>query len=369
MIRRHMLWSIAAVLALGAGTASATQDRRIVGAVYTMSNAASGNQILVFNRHADGTLSPAGAVATGGSGSGGGLGNQGGVVLSDDGEWLLAVNAGSNDVSVFAVGEHGLRLTDRRSSGGLQPVSIATRHRLVYVLNAGSDTIVGFVLGRAGRLHVIPDSTRTLSATHAGPAQAAFSPGGRLLVVTEKNTNTIDLFDVEAGGTLGPALPQPSHGTTPFGFAFGKRHQLLVSEAFGGAPNASAVSSYDARRGGTLSLLDGSVGTNQTAACWVLATDDGRFAYVTNTGSGSISGYAIDHDGRLTLLDADGRTADTGAGSGPIDLASSRRDRFLYSLQSGTHTILAFRIEHDGQLRPLSGIAGLPASTNGLAAR
>src|SRR5262249_22677467 len=157
---------------------------------------------------------------------------------------------------------------------------------------------------------------------------------GRWLVVTEKNTNTIDLFEVAADGTLGPSMPQPSHGMTPFGFAFGTHRQLIVSEAFGGAVDASAVSSYRVTSDGGLSLLDGSVGTNQSAACWVFVTKDGRLAYVTNTGSGSISGYAIGRDGALTLLDDDGRTADTGAGSTPIDIASSADGRLLFSLQS-----------------------------------
>jgi 6-phosphogluconolactonase (cycloisomerase 2 family) len=187
--------------------------------------------------------------------------------------------------------------------------------------------------------------------------------------VTEKATNKIVTFQVGRHGRPGEGRVQDSNGPTPFGFAFGKRDQLFVSEAFGGAENASAMSSYDVDREGRLSTISASVKTNQTAACWVVVTPNGRFAYTTNTGSGSISGYAIDFDGRIELLDPDGRTANTGEGSTPIDLAITDGGRFLYSLHSGTNTIGAFRVQPDGSLTRLPFAGGLPAGANGLAAR
>ena len=85
------------------------------------------------------------------------------------------------------------------------------------------------------------------------------------------------------------------------------------------------LSSYSIAPNGTISPIDPNVATTETAACWVVVTKDGRYTYTTNTGSNSISGYAIGRDGSLTLLDADGRTAVTGAG--PIDAALSRESR------------------------------------------
>ena len=160
-----------------------------------------------------------------------------------------------------------------------------------------------------------------------------------------------------------------SAGATPFGFSFGKRDQVFVSEAFGGAVDASAASSYRVDANGSLTTISASVGTTETAACWLIVTPSGRFAYVTNTGSGSISGYAIDVDGKLALLNQDGRTALTGAGSSPIDLAFTPSGQFLYSLNGGTSTISAFLTLADGSLVPLGTIGGLPPRTNGLAAR
>jgi 6-phosphogluconolactonase (cycloisomerase 2 family) len=338
------------------------------GALYAATNATTGNAILVFPRAGDGTLSAPSPFSTGGKGAGGGLGNQGGIVLTQGNRWLLVVNAGSNEVSVFAVEPDGLELTDRVSSGGEQPVSVTAFRGVVYVLNAGgAGNITGFRLSEHGRLRALPHSTRPLSSPAAGPAQVAFSPDGEVLVVTEKAINTISTYRVEDDGLTEGPRPQPSVGKTPFGFAFSRRGTLVVSEAFGGAAGASALSSYDASQSGALEVVSASVGTTQTAACWVVITRDARLAYTTNTGSNTISGYRLSPDGALTLLAANGVSGTTGAG--PIDMALSANDRFLYALNSGDGTISAFQVNPDGSLTPQAGRGGLPAGANGLAAR
>ena len=351
-------------------------DNYTPGAVYTMSNEASGNEILVFDRSADGTLSPAGSYDTGGIGTGGGLGNQGAVVLSEDGRWLFTVNAGSNDISVFALEPEGLNLVDVIPSGGQMPISLTVDRNLLYVLNAGGsagdmDNISGFIVAQDGTLSALPDSTRPLSMVSTAPAQIGFTANGRVLVVTEKATNNILTYTVGFDGyATGPNV-YASVGTTPFGFGFGKRNQLFVSEAFGGATDASAVSSYIAHPDGTLELVSPSVATNQTAACWVVVSEGGRFAYDTNAGSGSLSGFSIAFDGTITLLDADGRTGVTGDGTVPLDMAFSANGKYLYTLNGGDGTIGAFMVNGKGGLMLIAADAAfdLPATSNGLAAR
>ncbi len=63
----------------------------IGGAVYTMTNAAEGNAVKTYVRAPDGTLTPSTTYSTGGLGLGAGLGNQGGLVLSDNERWLFVV--------------------------------------------------------------------------------------------------------------------------------------------------------------------------------------------------------------------------------------------------------------------------------------
>jgi 6-phosphogluconolactonase len=361
-------WITSAALALTlAGAAIAQEAPR--GFVYTMSNELAGNRILGFRIGAEGTLVPSTSVATGGLGSGGGLGNQDGLVLSPSGRWLLAVNAGSDEISLLSGRGASPVLLDRVGSGGRRPVSIALRGRLVYVLNAGgaagdADNITGFRIELGDRLAQIPGSTRALSAASTGPAQISFTPDGDFLVVTERMTNKIVTYELDEEGLTGSPLVQSSAGATPFGFAFAKRGVLLVSEAFGGATDASATSSYRIDDAGTLSVLAASVPTTESAACWVAVTPDGRFAYVTNTGSGTISAYAVGRDGALRLLTPGGVAGNTGAGSGPIDLALTPDGALMFDLRRPLGAIGAFAVQRSGQLRALRGAEGLPTSVS-----
>lgn len=338
-----------------------------VGQVYTSTNGAAGNAILAYDRAADGSLTAAGTFATGGTGTGTGLGSQGAVSFAGNGRYLLAVNAASNDVSSFFIRPNGsLERIGTWASGGLRPISVTESRGIVYVLNAGgTGNISGFTF-QQGRLSAIAGATRPLGSSNAGPAQVQFDPSGRLLVVTEKNTNTISTYTVDAAGVATGPNVLGSSGQTPFGFSI-SRGLLVVTEAFGGAPDASAVSSYEIGAGGTLRLLSASVGTTETAACWLVITGDGRFAYATNTGSASITGYAISK-GKLTLLNANGVTATTG--TTPIDVALSNNSQFVYSLNAGGHSITGFAVNAGGALAPVGpGASGLPVGTVGLVAR
>jgi 6-phosphogluconolactonase (cycloisomerase 2 family) len=343
------------------------------GAVYTLNNSSSGNAVLVFSRSADGQISSAGIFSTGGSGTGKGLGNQGALAIDAANRFLFAVNAGSDNISVFRIGENGLHLVDLVPSGGKQPISLTVSRRVLYVLNnggavGGNDTIAGFGVGENGRLKPII-SGLPLSAASVGPAQIGFNTDGNLLLVTEKTTNNIDLFSVDDDGVaVGPTVIS-SAGQTPFGFAFGKRNEVFVSDAFGGAANAGALSSYAVSDEGPLRTISGVANDNQTAPCWVVLTSDGRFVYTTNTGSGTISGYAVAFSGALHLLNANGQTANTGSGSTPLDAALSNDGRFLYVLTPGTSNIQGFVISLDGSLTPLSQATGIPSSASGLVAR
>jgi 6-phosphogluconolactonase len=333
------------------------------GAVYTMTNPAGPNSVVVYQRSVDGVLGPSQSIATGGMGTGASLGSQGSMALTQDDSWLLAVNAGSNNVSVFSVNGSQLTLSSTAPSGGTTPVSITENSGTVFVLNAGgTPNITGFHLSDAGVLVPIPGDQAAVPGV--GPAEVSFNRDGTLLAVTEKTSNTIVVFGVDGGGLFGPFI-SASSGVEPFGFAFGNHDLLLVSEADGGAANASSVSSYQADEGGGLHLVTASLPTTQTAACWLVVTGDGRFAYTGNTGSASISSIAVSRDGSLALLNGAAGTAPSG--TSPTDLALSAGSHYLYNLASGT--ISGFRVAADGSLSPVNSVSGLPSSTVGLAAR
>lgn len=337
----------AVALAISPGSVAVAQEVS-EGMVFSLSNASSGNRVLVYERMADGSLEPGVSVATGGNGTSSGLGNQGALALSDSGRWLLAVNPGSNSVSVFRVRGNRLRLTDVEPSFGAQPVSVTMEGGLVYVLNAGSDDVRGFRLNPAGRLTPIPHSRRPLSSNGVGAAQVALSRNGSVLAVTEKATNRVVTFKVKADGRLGDANVQASPAPTPFGFDFGPGNRIFVSEAAGGAAGGSTLSSWQIRDDGSAVPISAAVPSLQSAACWVVVSRDGRLAYVANTGSGNVSIYAIADNGAVGVADA--VAGQTGMGSAPADLALGGDDEFLYTLNPGNNTISAFRVDTDGVL-------------------
>jgi len=338
-----------------------------------MTNAADGNAVQAFSRAGDGSVTPAGTYGTGGLGSGGGLGNQGSITLGGDNRFLFVVNAGSDEISSFAIHPDGLELVDRVSSGGMLPVSLTVYHDVLYVLNAGGEgNITGFAVGADGSLDPIAGSTRALSAAGGtGAAQIAFSRTGAFLAVSEKATNVIDIYVVDGDGMAAGPYAQPSSGQTPFGLSFGLRNELVVSEAAGASAGEAAASSYRVNSDGTLEVITGTLGNTQTAACWAAVSKNGRFAYTSNTPSNTISGYRIDpKDGSLSLIDEDGLTVSRADGDLPLDIGFSHDGRYLYVLNSGVGTVGSYAIAADGALTHVGDTAPVldPGVANGIAA-
>jgi 6-phosphogluconolactonase len=348
------------------------------GAVYVLTNQTT-NTVAVFRRTAWGVLAPAGEFPTGGAGdptpqppdpATDPLASQGALIMGRGNQRLFAVNAGSNQISVLKIKKNSLDIIDVVDSGGVRPISLALHDDLLYVLNeGGTPNITGFTIEDDGTLTPLPGSTRPLiGGGAADPAQIGFSHDGELLVVTEKSGNRINTYTINDDGLPSPPMDNASNGMTPFGFAFNNANTLVVSEAFGGTPDASAASSYDAEDDGTLSVISGSVANSQTASCWVVIPNNGKTAFVSNTGSGTISSYRINPaDGSLTLLNA--TAADTGMGSAPIDMDLSVNSRLLFVLLGGSQSVASFRVWKNGNLTPVDTAGGLPPGAQGIAAK
>lgn len=330
----------------------------VVGGVFAETNDATANAVVAFARHADGSLTYVANYPTGGQGIDGAvdpLQSQYSVALTPNHEFLFAVNAGSNSIAAFEVGPRGLRAIATVASNGTTPVSIAATNRVVYVLNKGSNTVTGFRIDD-GRLRAEPRLTRSLSAGAGGGAAIRFDPEQRLLAVTERTSNTIDVFTVRDDGELSRnPVSSPAAGNTPFGFDWTARRDLVASEAGSGT-----ASSYVATHRGALTVTSGSpVSTHQAAPCWLITTHDGRFAYVANAGSSSITGFSIAASGALSIIAP--VTGALPAGSTPLDLDVSRDSKYLYVLKAGSNTIAPFRVNANGTLTALAdGVGGLP---------
>ena len=319
------------------------------GHVYVNDNTSGTNTISGYDRHADGSLTPlrGSPFVAGGSGTGTGLASQGAIQVSSDGRYVLAVDAGSDQISVLAIHPDGtLALVPGGpvSSGGSTPVSVAEHNGLVYVANAGSANAnyAGFVLGSRGQLEPLADSTFPLPAT-AQPGDVLFNPDGRNLVGTRVGAtpadSAIDSFRVERDGRLEPApgSPFPAQGPGPFGSEFRPTDpdQLFVSNAHGG-PGAGTVSAFQVARDGTLSSIgDSPFADNQTAPCWVEITHDGRFLFTVNTASGSISSYQIAPNGAPHLLASTLINGGNGASAVDARLSTDGRDLYVNETKFG----------------------------------
>ncbi len=336
--------------------------------VYTLSNQVNGNSVLDYTRANTGTLTFKGAYATGGTGTGGGLGNQGAVIIAqdDDDATLLAVNPGSNSISSFKITGNGLQLKSTVSSGGMRPVSVAQHDDVVYVLNAGgTGNIAGFKL-EDHKLNPIANSVRPLSAAAAGAAQISFVHDGKVVVITEKATNKIVTYTINQSGMPGVMHSLTSAKPTPFGFATGNDGNIFVSEAVGGAPGASTLSAYHINYTGSITLASGPVGANQTAACWVVITNNGKYAYTTNTASNTLSTFNVNtHTGSINVHTAISAITDMG----PIDAALNNNSKYLYILNAVSHTIGVYAVNNNGNLNAVQTVQGLPAGATGLAAK
>jgi 6-phosphogluconolactonase len=359
----------AAAVAVPAAASASTGASVVVGHVYVDDNTAGVNTIGAFDRHADGTLTPeAGSpFAAGGAGTGAGLASQGALQITPDGQFLIAVDAGSNQISVLRIRSDGSpRLVPGGvvSSGGTLPVSVAVHGGLVYVANAGTggSDYTGFRLSGTGRLRPIPGSTVPLP-DGSQPGDVLFNGTGSKLAGTRIGTSLIDSFSVGSTGLLIPAprSPFPAQGVGPFGSEFRPTNpgQLFVSNAHDGA-GAGTVSAFRDAANGTLTSIAGSPFADfQTAPCWVEITHDGQFLFTVNTGSGSISRYAIASSGALTQL---GSTPVKGTSSvGAVDARLSPDGSNLYVDEASTSAVAAFTVQGGSLTELASSPFSLPA--------
>jgi 6-phosphogluconolactonase (cycloisomerase 2 family) len=351
--------AFAATTATAPATAAATHGSHVSAssAVFVMTDNTAGNSVAAYHRASDGTLTHAGTYYT--HGAGGVLSgsvvdhtaSQGALTYDPASGLLFAVNAGSNNVSVFKVWGDHLKLSQVIWSGGDFPVSVTVHGNHAYVLNAlGGGTLSGYRIS-GGWVTPIHGSSRSLglgttasTAFTATPGQVAFSPDGKALFVTTKgSTNAVDVFGVHWDGTLSAApTVNTLTGDVPFAVAFDQSGHVLVTEA---GPNA--VATFKLRSSGVLKQL-AVADTGQMATCWVVR--DGQRFYASNAGSGSVSGYATGASGSLKAL------GNTTTDAGTVDAAAAGDGQFLY-VQTGKSGIVdEFAVGAHGALTSIGSV-------------
>jgi 6-phosphogluconolactonase len=345
---------------LTAVASSAESSTPVVGHVYLNDNTTGVNTVAGFDRHADGTLTPipGSPFAAGGAGTGQGLASQGSLQQSVDGRYLLAVDAGSDQVSVLRIKPNGsLQTADLVSSNGGNPVSIAVSGDLVYVANAdpSAPNYTGFTLNAGGRLRAIADSTVALPAG-SQPGDVLFNGDGTKLVGTRVATSLIDSYTVGADGllTAAPGSPYAAQGPGPFGSEFRPTNpsQLFVSNAHGGPGNGTVSAFADAADGTLTSIGSSPFADLQTAPCWIEISHDGNTLYTVNTAVSTISRYSIATDGTLTLLGS--TTMHNPSGLVPEDARLSPDGSTLWVVDTGADAVSGFSVTGAGTLTEIA---------------
>ncbi len=334
------------------------------GFVYVQTNAADGNQIVVYRRADDGKLSYLEKVSTGGRGSGGGLDplqSESSLILSEDQRFLFAVNSASGTITSFATTPKGLVRVDQESTDGAFPTSIAVHGDLLYTLNAsGNRNITGFHILPNGHLQHLDNSTRGVdgNAFDVGASTIGFSPDGKFIVVSERLANQFDVYKVKPDGTTDQPVISPSVGKNPFGLYFTPQGTLLSAEA---NPEAT-VSSYSINSDGSLNPISRSVPNLASGSCWIVTTGDGHIAISSNTPSDSVSSFLISPSGELNYAS----TTSLESGARSLDIATTHNSPYLYTLNAAAGSVSAFKVEDNGQINLINTISDGLQGNSGL---
>jgi len=347
--------------------------------VYTASNESTGNQVIAFDINSRGNLTEIGRFDTQGTGTGAPLGNQSALTTDASDRWLFVTNSGDGTLTSFRLQANGLEFVNRVDSGGFRPLSVTVFGTLVYVLNEGTglssdpdnlryDNISGFRFTGGGILVPIPNSTRIIDNTRlTAPAQVGFNKSGTVLLVTEKSTNTLTTYVMQQDGTpaLSP-LKRPSFVPTPFGFSFGDRDFVFITEANAGGPGVTASYRIDRETGAVSSLVDSIAQGNAT--CWTVLSSDQTVGYATNTGSGTVSLYRVNFNGTMDYFFHRNTDTPIPSGTGVRDAVLTQSNEFLVTLNNGVSQIRGFWVNRSGSIWSRS-VLPIPASATGLIAR
>jgi 6-phosphogluconolactonase (cycloisomerase 2 family) len=350
-------FTVAAVVAVLLAACGGSDDHPAappVAQLFAQTNDSS-NMVVHYLRNADGSLVPQTPVSTGGKGTNGvnyfmgntvapdALTSNHSVVVSDDGRQLFVANAGDNTVSVFAIAPAGgLTLLAASPTGGIQPTSLAFNAGVLYVTHQrGANELGAYRVGADGKL--TPLGQYPVLQADALPTEVSVSPDHKYVVVNgflsaltpTTPGNMLLAYPINTDGTLGKVVSSATVGIGPFGGMFGRGSQAgtyITADAAGGT-----ATSYSFSAGGGFS-------------------PDNRFVYVSN-GGGTVSQFALDAAGKLTLVNATAASEaaiKAGGSSFAADAWISPDGKYLYQDYAGNDKIVVYAIGADGALTRMS---------------
>ncbi|HKH59846.1 MAG TPA: beta-propeller fold lactonase family protein [Flavitalea sp.] len=311
------LFFIALVALFAASCEKETEHRPKSTVIYIQTNNYEENQngILAYKHKEDGTLEalPGSPFLTRGAGVGnpkqilGPNDSDTEIKISEDGNFLLAVNSGSNTIAVMRIHQDGSVTHVEGSpfpSGGQTPVSIDTYGKYVFVVNKSQDPLhtitqnpnyITFTIDNNGRLSQVPDS-KIETFPGSSPAQALVSNNGKFLFgadflgfMLNPPRGTLRSFAINTTGILTP-LPGTPYTIPGMGGALGLWQHPKESILYVGFPLQAKLGIYNINNSsGTLTFQ--SAAEAGAAVCWVRTNKNGDRLYVLNSAENTVSMY------------------------------------------------------------------------------
>ena len=220
------------------------------------------------------------------------------VTVDLSGKFAYVANMGDNTISAYTISGGALTAIGSPVSTGMSPVSIVTVSvgslgEFAYVANMGDGSIWTY------SINLTKGTLQPLSSIIAGasPTSVTVDPSRQQFAyVTNEGDNTISAYTI-SGGTLAASTitPTVTAGTNPTSIVT----VSVGSSVFAYATNTSGctISAYSIGTDGSLNELTAigspfSTGTG-TYPTSITVDPSGKFAYVVNTGDGSIWAYSI----------------------------------------------------------------------------
>lgn len=274
------------------------------------------------------------------------LHSQGSICISIDRQTLYVVNAGSDEITVFAIGKNNtLRYLQKISSGGKRPISIAISSKNLYVLNSGdSDTlgnITNFRILRDGTLRNIDRGSKTIGKKGQLLGGLIINRMFTKLIVSETGSNLISIHSLDNRGNIIQQVENKISGKNPYGIVQNESNTYLVVNE-----ESESITSFKVNNIGTINPIDNSKYENADGMTKIVITKDREFAYVIN--DRGISQFIIYEDNEINFMNF----YDTGNKFSKIsEITIDNKGKYLYTIDEGNGSINSYLIQKHGILK------------------
>jgi 6-phosphogluconolactonase len=274
------------------------------------------------------------------------------IAVDPKGPYVLATGTESDNVAIFSIGSGGALTflgSNDKAGGGANMLLFAKKDSRLYVVNeVNGGAIAAFDVGKNEKLTSIHGSPYQVTC----PGFCTSNPddvviGGSYLYSVDTYGWYVSSFSIAKNGALTELNSYPTH--------YGPQEAALTpSGTYMYVTNGASadISAYGVAAG-VLTQLTGSPFKAGGTPSGIVMTSNGKYLYVADYGDGTISGYSISGDGALVQLK--GSPFADGSGVAPTAIAIDKGNAHLFVTNQGTGTIAVYAIGGSGSLAQIKG--------------